>query len=76
MGFRDLFHRLFTTHIIPVSFIENPNGEMKNIMPGYEKYCIWKDEKNKKPEKNKLLQICQLFLSIDFFWKRECTGGT
>ena len=26
-------------------------------------------------KKNKLLQICQLFSSIDFFWKKECTGG-
>ena len=31
---------------------------------------------DKKYEKNKLLQICQLFSSIDFFWKKECTGGT
>ena len=27
-------------------------------------------------KKNKLRQICQLFSSIDFFWKKECTGGT
>jgi len=27
-------------------------------------------------KKNKLLQICQLFSSIDFFWKKECTGRT
>ena len=31
---------------------------------------------DKEYEKNKLLQICQLFSSIDFFWKKECTGGT
>ncbi len=29
-----------------------------------------------KHKKNKLLQIFQLFSSIDFFWKKECTGGT
>ncbi len=33
-------------------------------------------QSDKKHEKNKLLQICQLFSSIDFFWKKECTGGT
>ena len=34
------------------------------------------NQKIKKHEKNKLRQICQLFSSIDFFWKKECTGGT
>ena len=32
--------------------------------------------KTKKHENNNLHQICLLFSSTDFFWKKECTGNT
>ena len=50
--------------------------QKKMLISLYDSPNTIRPQSDKKHEKNKLLQICQLFSSIDFFWKKECTGGT